>query len=138
MKTGILLISHATRHGSVGDSLADSVAHCYGDMPVYLKTLAVVCDEDLEGLRARISTQIAAVNQGHGVIILVDILGATPCNIASEFVSDEVAVVAGMNLPMVLRALSYADVGLLGVLDKALSGGRDGVAISQRSGSVFC
>lgn len=138
MKTGIVLISHATRYGSMGDSLADSVAHCYGDMPTHLTTLAVVCDEDLEILRARISAQIVTVNQGHGVIILVDILGATPCNIASEFVSDEVAVVAGMNLPMVLRALSYADLGLLGVLDKALSGGRDGVAISQRSGSVLC
>ena len=138
MTTGILLISHATRHGSVGDSFADSVAHCYGKIPAHLKTVAVLCDEDLDGLRARISTQIAAINQGNGVIILADILGATPCNIASEFISDEVAVVAGMNLPMVLRALSYAESGLLGVLDKALSGGQDGVVISQRSGSALC
>ncbi|MBY0346253.1 MAG: PTS fructose transporter subunit IIA [Neisseriaceae bacterium] len=138
MKTGILLVSHTTKHGSMGDNLADNVAHCYGDSPAHLKTLAVGHDEDLDSLRERISKQVLALNQGYGVIILVDILGATPCNIASEFVSDKVAVVAGMNLPMVLRVLSYAQLGLLCVIDKALSGGRDGVVISERSGSAFC
>ncbi|MGH8671059.1 MAG: PTS sugar transporter subunit IIA, partial [Burkholderiales bacterium] len=57
-----------------------------------------------------------------------DMYGATPCNIACDLrVSGRVEVIAGANLPMLVRALTYRNEPLAAVVSKALSGGRDGV-----------
>ena len=71
---------------------------------------------------------IAWVDKGDGVLVMTDIFGATPSNIAMKLLQPgRIEGVAGVNLPMLLRALSYRDKDLPTLLAKSVSGGRDGV-----------
>ena len=68
------------------------------------------------------------LHQQSGVLVLTDIYGATPSNIAMKLIQPgRVEGVAGVNLPMLIRALTYRDEPLDSVLDKAVSGAIEGV-----------
>jgi PTS system ascorbate-specific IIA component len=68
------------------------------------------------------------LDEGDGVLILSDIYGATPCNIVSKLVKqNSVEGIAGVNLPMLVRALTYRNGDLAKLAEKALSGGQEGV-----------
>jgi len=71
---------------------------------------------------------VSELDDGAGVLVLTDVFGATPGNVATQL-SDppRVAVLAGVNLPMLLRALCYRDGALADTVDKALTGGTQGV-----------
>ena len=68
-------------------------------------------------------------DRGDGVLVLTDLYGSTPANLAVALGDrhDRIRVLAGANLPMLVRALSYAGLELDQLVDKALTGGRDGV-----------
>ena len=71
---------------------------------------------------------LALVDKGEGVLILTDIFGATPANIALKLLEPgRIEGVAGVNLPMLLRALTYREKGMETLLAKAVGGGRDGI-----------
>jgi PTS system ascorbate-specific IIA component len=71
---------------------------------------------------------VRQLDEGNGVLVLTDMLGATPSNIAARLAAPgRVAVVAGVNLPMLVRALTYRAQPLAVVVEKAISGGREGV-----------
>ena len=71
---------------------------------------------------------LARLDTGDGVLIFSDIYGATPCNLASKLlVPGRVEVVAGVNLPMLVRAFTYRAKGMDTMIKKAISGGCDGV-----------
>jgi PTS system ascorbate-specific IIA component len=68
------------------------------------------------------------VDAGDGVLIMTDLYGATPSNITSKLlIPGHVEGLAGVNLPMLLRALTYRDKGMDTLLTRAIAGGRDGV-----------
>ena len=71
---------------------------------------------------------VQQLDEGDGVLVLTDMLGATPSNIAARLLAPgRVEGVSGVNLPMLIRALTYRDEPLAAVVDKAISGGREGV-----------
>src|SRR5439155_354984 len=71
---------------------------------------------------------VDALDTGDGVLIFSDIYGATPCNLAAKLlVAGRVEAVAGVNLPMLVRAFTYRDKGMETMIKKAISGGCDGV-----------
>ena len=71
---------------------------------------------------------VASLDQGEGVLVLTDIYGATPANLACKLiVAGRVEVVTGVSLPMLVRALTYRERSLATMASKAVSGGRDGV-----------
>ena len=73
------------------------------------------------------------VDEGDGVLILTDILGATPANLALKLLEPgRVECVAGLSLPMLLRALTYRKNGMETLIKKAISGGHDGVINMHR------
>jgi PTS system ascorbate-specific IIA component len=73
------------------------------------------------------------VNSGDGVLVLSDMYGATPCNIVTQVLQPGVVEgVAGVNLPMLVRVMTYRHEPLLVLVDKALSGGREGVVAFDR------
>ena len=75
---------------------------------------------------------LALVDKGEGVLILTDIFGATPANIALKLLEPgRIEGVAGVNLPMLLRALTYRERGMDVLLTRAIAGGRDGVLNMQ-------
>lgn len=121
---GILIIAH----GSLGESLVHCANHVLGSPPPLLKQLGVSVHDDPAVLVPKAQDMVVELNQGHGVLVLSDIYGATPCNIVSRLVQPgRVEGVAGVNLPMLVRALSYRNEPLAVVVEKAMAGGISGV-----------
>ncbi len=121
---GILIIAH----GKLGDSLIDCASHVLGKRPAMLSHLAVDKQDDPASLIAQARQIVAELNDGDGVLVLSDMYGATPCNVVTQLIKPNmVEGVAGVNLPMLVRTLTYRDVPLKILVEKALSGGREGV-----------
>jgi PTS system ascorbate-specific IIA component len=84
--------------------------------------------DDPNWLLPQVRELIGELDDGSGVLVLTDIYGATPSNLACRLIEPgRVECVAGVNLPMLVRALTYRNEPLEVVAEKALSGGRDGV-----------
>jgi len=121
---GILIISH----GNLGDSLIHCANHVMGKKSQRLTHLSVTIQDDPDIVMSKALELVSQLDCGNGVLVLSDICGATPCNIASRLVSPgKVECLAGANLPMLVRALTYRNESLSVVGEKALTGGREGV-----------
>ena len=121
---GILLITH----NGLGDSLLDCVKHVMGDVPHNLKSMAILADDNVQQKIVEGRTLIAQLNTGEGVLLLTDLFGATPCNIAQQLCqAGQVTCVTGVNLPMLLRVLGYCHQTLTEIAQKALTGGRENI-----------
>jgi PTS system ascorbate-specific IIA component len=84
-------------------------------------------DDDRDVLEKEVSETIIELDTGQGVLILTDIYGATPSNIACSSTSDTVEIVAGLNLPMLIRVMNYPGLSLAELKQKAVSGGKEGI-----------
>ncbi len=121
---GILIISHE----NLGDSFIRCASHVMGGVPQQIMHLNVSIEDNPDVLVAKAQEFVNQLNCGDGVLILNDICGATPCNIASQLIKPGVVeCLAGINLPMLVRALTYRNEPLSTVVEKALSGGKEGV-----------
>lgn len=122
---GILIVSH----GTLGESLIHCASHVMGKRPLYLRQLGVTVHDDPEAILPQARDLIRFLDIGKGVLVLTDIFGATPSNIACKLLeSGRVEGVAGVNLPMLIRALSYREkLSLPELIQKSLSGGTEGV-----------
>ena len=121
---GILIISH----GDLGNSLINCANHVMGKRPEHLVHLGVTIQDDPDVIILNALELLKQLDCGDGVLILSDICGATPCNIATELVNPgRVECLSGVNLSMLLRALTYRDKSLESLVEKALSGGKEGV-----------
>jgi PTS system mannose-specific IIA component len=123
---GILIVSH----GAFGESLIHSASHVLGKRPLYLRQLGVTVHDDPEAILPVAEDLIRFLDQGRGVLVMSDIYGATPSNIAARLLQPgRVEGLSGVNLPMLIKALSYREEPLAAVLDKALSGAHEGVVL---------
>lgn len=122
---GILIVSH----GAFGESLIHSASHVLGKRPLYLRQVGITVHDDPDAILPMAKDLIRFLDQGQGVLVLSDIYGATPSNIAGRLLEPgRVEGIAGVNLPMLIRALTYREEShLLDVLEKALSGAVEGV-----------
>ena len=121
---GILIIAH----GGLGESLIHCVTHVLGKQPPQLAHFAVGTNDDPSDLLPQAQQAVNTLNTGSGVLILSDIYGASPCNLVTKLLAPgKVEGVAGVNLPMLVRVLNYRDKSIKVCLEKAVSGGRDGV-----------
>ena len=121
---GILIIAH----GTLGESLIHGASHVMGSRPPQLSQIGVTVHDDPQLLLPQAIKLTRQLDSGQGVLVLADIYGATPANIASRLlVPGRVEGVAGINLPMLVRALTYRQETLATVVEKALSGGSEGV-----------
>ena len=120
----ILVISH----GDLGNSLINCANHVMGKRPEHLVHLGVTIQDDPDVIILNALELLKQLDCGDGVLILSDICGATPCNIATELVNTgRVECLSGVNLSMLIRALTYRDKSLESLVEKALSGGKEGV-----------
>ena len=121
---GILIITH----GTLAESLIDCASHVLNKRPPRVKPLGVTARDDPSSVLPRAQTLIDELDDGDGVLILSDIYGGSPANIAAKLVvPGHVEGVAGVNLPMLIRVLTYRDRPLQTAVVKAVSGGCDGV-----------
>ncbi|MCL2021005.1 MAG: PTS fructose transporter subunit IIA [Betaproteobacteria bacterium] len=120
---GILLITH----GTLGESLVQNACHILKKRPPLLAQLGVAAEDDPLAMLPFARGILAQVDGGEGVLVMTDIYGATPANIAGELLkAGRVEGVAGVSLPMLLRALNYREAGMNTLVARALSGARDG------------
>jgi PTS system ascorbate-specific IIA component len=121
---GILLIAH----GMLGESLIHCASHVMGSRPPHLMQIGVSIQDDPQLVLPQAIKMVRGLDQGSGVLVLTDLYGATPSNIAARLlIPGKVEGVAGVNLPMLVRALTYRKEPLRTVIAKATSGGIEGV-----------
>jgi mannose PTS system EIIA component len=121
---GILIVCH----GTLASSLAAAVTHVLGTRPAQFETLSVGAKDDPSLLLPKARQIVQALDTGDGVLVFSDIYGASPCNLASKLlVKGRIEALAGVNLPMLVRAITYRDRDLDTMMKKAISGGCDGV-----------
>jgi PTS system ascorbate-specific IIA component len=128
---GVLLITH----GTIGTVLLQSALDILGACPLPTLNLAAPSGCDPERVLQQARRAADQLDQGDGVLVLTDMYGATPSNIACrlrEF--HRVRVVSGVNLPMLIRLFNYPDLELDELAFKAISGGRDGVLTCNPKG----
>ena len=121
---GIFLLTHAT----YGESLIQCACHVLNKRPPQIVQLGMAAQDDPLDTLPLAREMLKLVDSGRGAVILTDIYGATPSNLAMKLLEPgRVEGIAGVNLPMLLRAIAYRDKDLETLLTRAVSGGRDGV-----------
>ena len=129
---GILLITH----GELGKSLIECAIHVLGEKPVFLESLSIKNDCVHEHMLGQMSERINLLDQGDGVLILTDIFGATPCNIITKIIKPgKVSAIAGVNLSMLIRSISYRHEHFDALIAKAIEGAQDGIIHIQSNQS---
>jgi PTS system ascorbate-specific IIA component len=124
MSVGLLLITH----DGIGDAMLNAARRMLGGCPLRAEALPVALEVDLEALRDAAVRRARALDDGDGVLVLTDLYGSTPSNIAASLAGDRaVRVVAGLNLPMLVRVLNYPADDVETLADKAVSGGNRGI-----------
>jgi mannose PTS system EIIA component len=125
---GILLITH----GSYGEALVQNACHVLNKRPAQLNQLGVAAQDDPLDLLPLARQMLSVVDNGQGALILTDIFGASPSNLSLKLLKPgSIEGIAGVNLPMLLRALTYRERGMEILLTRAIAGGRDGVINMQ-------
>ena len=121
---GVLIIAH----GTLGESLIGAITHVLGVRPPQFGVFPVAATDDPLTLLPKAREAVAALDTGDGVAIFSDLYGATPCNLASKLATaGRVEVIAGVSLPMLVRAFTYRTRGMDTLVKKAVSGGCEGV-----------
>jgi mannose PTS system EIIA component len=121
---GILLITH----GTFGEALVQNVCHVLNKRPPLIAQLGVAAQDDPLDVLPLAKLLLNEVDGGMGVLVFTDIYGASPANLVLKLLEPgRVEGVAGVSLPMLLRAITYRNKGMETMIAKAVSGGRDGV-----------
>lgn len=121
---GLFLITHTT----YGESLIQCACHVLNKRPPQLAQLGVALQDDPLDLLPLARSMIQLVDSGDGVLIMSDLYGATPSNVAMKLLDPgRIEGLTGVNLPMLLRALTYRDKDMETLVVRATTGGRDGI-----------
>ena len=124
MSVGLLIITH----DGIGPALLGTTSLMLGGCPLSAKLLMASKDSDPDELKKQAEEFIEALDSGDGVLILTDLYGATPSNVAVGLGDHhKVRAVSGVNLSMVIRVLNYPELGLDELAEKARTGGLDGI-----------
>ena len=125
MSVGVLIISH----DGIGPALLGTATLMLNDCPLQTKLLTVSRDCDPDQLTEDAVEQREALDAGEGVLVLTDLYGSTPCNIARQLPSqNHVHVVSGLHLSMLIRVFNYPKLTLEDLSEKAVSGCKDGIS----------
>ncbi|TPI46281.1 PTS sugar transporter subunit IIA [Mesorhizobium sp. B2-9-1] len=126
---GLVLVTH----GQLATEFRHAVEHVVGPQDSF-ETVAIGADDDMEQRRADIVDAVARVDTGAGVIVLTDMFGGTPSNLAiSVMESGRTEVIAGMNLPMLIKLSSIRKGdNMAAALDEAQAAGRKYINVASQ------
>lgn len=120
---GILILAHAP----LANAFVTAARHVFKSMPDHLEAIDVQPDQNTEEVIQLAKEAIARLNLGDGVLVLTDVFGGTPANCSQKLDAlDHVTVLAGLSLPMLLRALTYRNDNLDVVFEMAQAGAQNG------------
>ncbi|HFD86506.1 MAG TPA: PTS fructose transporter subunit IIA [Gammaproteobacteria bacterium] len=132
MTVGILVITH----GGIGHELLETASHTLGICPLNAEALSVYPEFNIDEMDAMARVICLRLDTGDGVLVLTDMFGSTPSNIARRLLElPRVDVVTGINLPMLIRIMNYPKLPLDELKQKAISGGHDGILACQEESS---
>lgn len=125
---GLILVTH----GDLAKHFVDAMEHVVGKQ----QAVATVCigpNDDMEKRRAEIAKAIKTVDSGSGVIILTDLFGGTPSNLAISLLErGKTEVIAGINLPMLIRlAGARGSLGVVDAVEAAQIAGRNYITVAS-------
>lgn len=125
MSVGILLITHP----GIGPAVKASAERMLGKLPLTVTCFELAFEQTPQACLPEASAALRETDQGDGVLILSDLYGASPSNLAARLtqLGTPAERVSGLNLSMLLRALNYAEQPLAELARTAASGGRNGV-----------
>ena len=124
MKVGILLVTHS----DIGKQLLLTATSVFGKNPFQVELLSVDNYDQPNDVKELAEKYVKFLDNGAGVLVLTDIIGTTPSNIASSINHKKIKVVAGLNLSMILNVFNYPEDSLDELLTKAIEGGIQGVS----------
>ena len=120
---GILLMTHAP----LGQAFIAACAHVFRGPTERLEAIDVIADQDLLEVQALAAEAIKRLDAGDGVLVITDVKGGTPSNCCNKLADEgRVEVIAGISLPMLLRAITYRHDTLDVVVEMALAGAQSG------------
>ncbi len=120
---GILLLTHAP----LGRAFIEAASHVFRGCPEQIEAIDVWADQDTAEVKALAHQAISRLDSGSGVLVITDVMGGTPSNCTLTLSQPgHVEVIAGISLPMLLRALTYRNDTLDVVVEMALAGGQGG------------
>ncbi|HEY8011760.1 MAG TPA: PTS fructose IIA subunit family protein [Rudaea sp.] len=127
MTVGVLLLTHE----GMGDALIETARHILGRVALKVDAFSIPPGSDIDLALSGAAARVRALDAGDGVLVLTDVYGATPSNIAERLapLGLHVQRVSGLNLPMLLRVLNYAEKSLAELAQTAEHGGRGGIRI---------
>lgn len=130
---GILIIAHET----LGESLIECATHMLSARPKQLAALNVNSNDDPDELLQEAHAMIKEIDSGDGVLVLSDIYGGTPCNIATKLVGISTAEgLSGVNVPMLIVALSNRELPIAYCIEKTINSGRESIVHFTEIGCV--
>ena len=124
MKVGILLVTHS----DIGKQLLLTATSVFGKNPFQVELLSVDNYDQPNDVKELAEKYVKFLDNGAGVLVLTDIIGTTPSNIASSINHEKIKVVAGLNLSMILNVFNYPEKSLDQLSIMALEGGIQGVS----------
>lgn len=129
MTCGILLVTHP----GVGTSLLDVATRLLRHLPLKTEAFEVPFDADLDVLLPLASAALRRVDSGQGVLILTDLYGASPSNLAGQLarLGTPARRVSALSLPMLLRVMNYPEQGLDQLSATAAAGTRNGAIVDD-------
>jgi len=128
MSIGILLVTH----NQIGQVLLETALVNLGRENPGVQSVAVPFESDPDLILAQCQHITLEINTGSGVLILTDLFGSTPSNIAHKLTTiKDTCVISGLNLPMLMKVIDYSEDSLDTIASKALKGGKDGILIAN-------
>lgn len=129
MSVGILLVTHE----GIGTALLAVAGRLLTPLPLRVEVLEVPFDADVDALLPLASAALRRADSGEGVLLMTDLYGASPSNLAARLAKLGTAVrrVSAVNLPMLLRVMNYAELGLDDMPAIAIAGARNGVLLDD-------
>ena len=125
---GLILVTH----GRLADQFIEAMEHVVGPQSA-VATVCIGPNDDMEERRAEIAAKIKEVDSGSGVIILTDLFGGTPSNLAISLLeTGHIEVIAGINLPMLIRlAGARKSMGVVDAVEAAQTAGRNYITVAS-------
>lgn len=125
---GIIIVAHTP----LASALLEFVGHIYGQVPDHIFAVNVPPHEDSKITLNKLQELVDSIHSENEILVITDIMGATPSNVASRLMnksnhSRDIQVLTGVNLPMLLRAVSHRHEPLTEIVEKSLQGGQQGV-----------
>jgi mannose PTS system EIIA component len=126
---GVVLVTH----GRLAEEFLAAVEHVVGPQ-THFATVCIGADDDMEARRQEIMDKTESVEMGDGTILLTDMFGGTPSNLAISLLDqDKTEVIAGVNLPMLIKLVSIrASKSLPEVVEEAQDAGRKYINVASK------